>query len=226
VADLLYQWPPAARFGRRVPKERFYEHAGVNAALRNRFVNEAARLTWAYKLAQTTINLTDSDEVPEIQVFQIDAKGTDVSKPVLATIDKTIPTPIIFEVNRTTTIGREVRMVAAHKLLGAMAPRISQYFTTNWQPADAERQPLPTAITLSALYVGLLEPLTNVKVRVGEAMSEVADRLGTVGMLEREIKTLARKLNAEKQLNRKVELLRTLKIKQEQLADLTERRQR
>jgi hypothetical protein len=57
-------------------------------------------------------------------------------------------------------------------------------------------------------------------------MSEVADRLGTVGMLEREIKTLARKLNAEKQLNRKVELLRTLKIKQEQLADLTERRQR
>ncbi|MFT8636411.1 MAG: DUF4391 domain-containing protein [Pseudoclavibacter sp.] len=226
MADLLFQWPPAARFGRRVAKEKFYEHANVNATLRDRFINEVARVTWAYKLAETTINLTDSDQVPEIQVFQIDAKGTDVSKPVLATIDKTIPTPIIFEVNRSTTIGHEVRMIAAHKLLGARAPRISQYFTTDWQPADAERQPLPTAITLSALYVELLEPLTNVKVRAGEAMSEVADRLGTVGRLEREIRTLARKLNAEKQLNRRVELRRALKIKQEQLADLTERRQR
>lgn len=217
VTDLLYQWPSAARFGRRVPKEKFYEHASVNTALRERFISEVDRVFWAYDLSQATINLAGTDEVPDVAVFQIDAKDADVSGQVLSTIDKSIPRPIIFEVNRDAAGARETRMVAAHKQLGIGAPKISQYFSTAWQPADTERQPLPTAITLPALYAALLEPLTNVEVRPGEGMSEVADRLKAVGKLEREIKTLERKLRTEKQFNRKVELRRTLKTKQAQL---------
>lgn len=217
MTDLLYQWPSAARFGRRVPKEKFYEHASVNTALREKFITEVDRVIWTYDLAQVTINLAGTDEVPDIAIFQIDAKGSHVSEPVLSTIDKSIPRPIIFEVNRDASQGRETRMVAAHKKLGAGAPKISQYFTTGWQPAETERQPLPTAITLPALYTALLEPLANVEARPGEGMSEVADRLKTVSKLEREIKTLERKLRTEKQFNRKVELRRTLKTKQAQL---------
>lgn len=217
MTDLLYQWPSAARFGRRVPKEKFYEHASVNTALWDKFITEVDRVIWTYDLAQVTINLAGTDEVPDIAIFQIDAKGSHVSEPVQSTIDKSIPRPIIFEVNRDASQGRETRMVAAHKKLGAGAPKISQYFTTGWQPAETERQPLPTAITLPALYAALLEPLANVEARPGEGMSEVADRLKTVSKLEREIKTLERKLRTEKQFNRKVELRRTLKTKQAQL---------
>ncbi|WP_026077250.1 DUF4391 domain-containing protein [Brevibacterium senegalense] len=217
MTDLLYQWPSAAHFGRRVPKEKFYEHASVNTALREKFISEVDRVFWTYDLAQATINLAGTDEVPDIAIFQIDAKGSDVSEPVLSTIDKSIPRPIIFEVNRDVAGVCETRMVAAHKQLGAGTPKISQYFSTGWQPADTERQPLPTAITLPALYAALLEPLADVEVRPGEGMSEVADRLKTVGKLEREIKTLERKLRNEKQFNRKIELRRTLKTKQTQL---------
>ena len=217
MTDLLYQWPSAAHFGRRVPKEKFYEHASVNTALREKFISEVDRVLWTYDLAQATINLAGTDEVPDIAIFQIDAKGSEVSESVLSTIDKSIPRPIIFEVNRDVASTRETRMVAAHKQLGAGAPKISQYFSTGWQSADTERQPLPTAITLPALYAALLEPLANVEVRPGEGMSEVADRLKTVGKLEREIKSLERKLRTEKQFNRKVELRRTLKTKQAQL---------
>lgn len=217
VTDLLYQWPSAARFGRRVPKEKFYEHASVNTALREKFISEVDRVFWAYDLAQATINLAGTDEVPDIAVFQIDAKAADVSEQVLSAIDKSIPRPIIFEVNRDVAGARETRMVAAHKQLGSGAPKISQYFSTAWQAADTERRPLPTAITLPALYAALLEPLAEVEVRPGEGMSEVAERLKTVGKLEREIKTLERRLRTEKQFNRKVELRRTLKTKQAQL---------
>ena len=217
MTDLLYQWPSAAHFGRRVPKEKFYQHASVNTALREKFISEVDHVIWAYDLARASINLAGTDEVPDIAVFQIDAKGLDVSESVLSTIDKSIPRPIIFEVNRDVAGGRETRMVAAHKQLGAGAPKISQYFTTGWQPADTERQPLPTAITLPALYAALLEPLANVEARPGEGMSDVADRLKTVGKLEREIKALERKLRTEKQFNRKVALRRTLKTKQAQL---------
>lgn len=217
MTDLLYQWPSAASFGRRVPKEKFYEHASVNTALREKFITEVDRVLWAYDLAQATINLAGTNEVPDVAVFQIDAKNADVSEQVLGAIDKSIPRPIIFEVNRDVAGARETRMVAAHKQLGAGAPKISQYFSTGWQHADTERQPLPTAITLPALYAALLEPIANVDVRPGEGMSEVADRLKAVGKLEREIKTLERKLRTEKQFNRKVELRRTLKTKQAQL---------
>lgn len=223
MTDVLYQWPSAARFGRRVPKEKFYEHARVNTALREKFISEVDRVFWAYDLAQATINLAGTEAVPDIAVFQIDAKDADVSEQVLSAIDKPIPRPIIFEINRDVAGARETRMVAAHKQLGSGAPKISQYFSTGWQPDDAKRQPLPTAITLSALYAALLEPLTNVEVRPGEGMSEVAGRLKTVGKLEREIKNLERKLRTEKQFNRKVELRRTLKTKQAQLTALSER---
>lgn len=217
MTDLLYQWPSAAYFGRRVPKEKFYEQASVNTALREKFISEVDHVIWAYDLAQTTINLVGAEEVPDIAVFNVEVKGTDVSEQVLSAIDKSIPRPLIFEINRDVAGKRETRMVAAHKQIGAGAPKISQYFSTGWQSEDSERLPLPTAITLPALYSALLEPLIEIEVHPGEAMSDVADRLKAVGKLEREIKALERRLNNEKQFNRKIELRRTLRTKQTQL---------
>jgi hypothetical protein len=214
MTDLLYRWPVAAKFGSRVPKEKFYEHGIVTIAVREKFVTEVQRITWAYKLAEATVNLPGSPAVPEVQVFQIDAKMNDVSEPVLTAIDKAIPFPIVFEIARGDGANRSVRMVAAHKQLGVSAPKFGDYYSTGWQPANAERQPLPTAITLPTLYTALLGPLIPVTVRPGEEMSELAARLQTVRKLEREITALERKLRTEPQLNRKVELRRTLKTKQ------------
>jgi len=220
MGDLLYRWPAAAEFGARVPKEKFYERGAVPAAVREKFVAEVRRITWAYKLAETTVNLPGSDSVPEIQVFRIDAKGADVSEPVLTEIDKAIPFPIIFEISRVEGEAQLIRMVAAHKQAGSGATKLSIYYSTGWQPSGTERQPLPTAITLPALYTAILEPLMPVAVRPGEDMSEVAARLETVRTLERAIAALERKLRTEPQLNRKIELRRTLKTKQAELDSL------
>lgn len=217
MTDLLYRWPAAAHVGSRIPKEKFYEHGTVSAAVRERFVSEVQRITWAYKLAETTINLRGDDAVPEIQVLRIDCKGDEVSDAVLTAIDKAIPLPIIFEVTRTASSGAEVRMVAAHKLRGGGGPKLSAHYSTGWMPSDAERRSLPTVITLPALLASLLEPLTNLVARPGEQMSEVADRLKSVGRLGREIAALERKLRTEPQLNRKIELRRTLSSKKHEL---------
>ena len=217
MADLLYRWPEAAKFGRRVPKEKFYEHGNVNTAVREKFISDVQRITWSYKLAEATINLPGTAAVPEVQVFTIDAKASDVGEPILNAIDKAIPFPIIFEIARHRADQPEARMVAAHKQLGAGTPRLSPYYSTGWQPGDTRRQAIPTAITLPALYAALLQPLTPITARPGEEMSEVADRLATVRKLEREVASLERKLRTEPQLNRKVELRRTLKTKQHEL---------
>lgn len=215
--NLLYRWPTAAKFGSRVSKEKLYSHGTVSIAVREKFITEVRRITWAYKLAESTINLAGSTAVPEIQVFEIDAKDNDVSEPVLTAIDKAIAFPIIFEIGRGEGQERSIRMVAAHKQLSSGAPKLSAYYSTGWQPADAERKPLPTSITLSALYAALLDPLMPVTARPGEDMSEVAARLQTARKLEREVAALERKLRTEPQLNRKIELRRTLKTKQAEL---------
>lgn len=214
MTALLYRWPTAAKFGRAVPKTKFYEHGTVSTAVREKFIAEVQRVTWAYKLAESTINLPGNTEVPEIQVFQIDAKGDDVSDPVLAAIDKAVQTPMIFEV--ISADGR-IRMTATHKQLGSSAPKLGAYYTTGWQPEYAERQPLPAAITLPALYTTLLQPLSGASARPGEELSEVSARLEAARKLEREIASLERKLRTEPQLNRKVELRHTLKMKQAEL---------
>jgi len=221
VADLLYAWPPAATVRSRVPKEKLYEHGTVSTAVREQFVSEVQRITWAYKLAESSINLPGSSAVPEIQVFEIEAKHDDVPPAVLGVIDRAIPFPIIFEVVRAAGAGndggRRVRMAAAHKQIGPGVPTVSPYYSTGWQPTDALRRPLPTAITLPALYTGLLAPLMPIVTRPGEDVSAVAARLHEVRMLEREITALERKLRIELQLNRKIELRRTLMTKQAQL---------
>src|SRR4051794_9967060 len=100
MTTLLYKWPKAAAFGRVVPKNKFYDHTSLGSAVKDRFVSDIRRITWAYKLAEFTINLPGSAEVPEIQIFEIEAKGEDVGEVVLAAIDKAVRTPIIFEISQ------------------------------------------------------------------------------------------------------------------------------
>jgi hypothetical protein len=217
MVDLLYKWPVAAKFGRRVPKEKFYEYGNVSTAVREKFVSEVQRITWAYKLAESTINLPGSATVPEIQVFQIDSKTGDVADQVLSAIDKAIQSPLIFEITRAASGGPQVRMAAAPKQLGSGHLKLGSYYSTGWLPADAQRQSLPTAISLPTLYAAIFEMLTPVVVRHGEDMSEIVDRLTVVRRLEREISALERKIRTEPQLNRKIELRRTLKTRQQEL---------
>lgn len=220
MTSTLYRWPASAAFGRTVPKTKFYEQGGVRTALREKFVDDIQRVTWAYKLADSTIQLRGTTAVPEIQVFTVETKTEDVSDDVLTAIDKSVHFPILFEVVRS--IGGHVRLVAAHKTLGGRVPKLGPYFSTEWRSADSPRAPLPVALDLPNLYEALLASLLPVATRPGESVSHVTDRMEQARKLEREIAALERKLRTEPQLNRKVELRRQLKERNAAHAELTD----
>ena len=216
--SVLFRWPPAAKFGRAVPKTKFYEHGNVRIALRERFVHDIQRITWAYKLAYDTVHLRGTTAVPEIQVFTVEAKGADVPNDVLTAIDKTVHFPIIFEI----ASGDRVRTAAAQKTLHGKTLTIGAYFSTHWQPADKPRQPLPTAVDLPSLYEAILRLLLPVDTRAGETVSEATRRLDCTRKLQREISALEKKLRTEPQLNRKIELRRQIKERTAVLSQLTD----
>lgn len=221
TVDVLYQWPSTAAIGKALTKTKLYERATVATAVRERFVAEVKSITWAYKLADLTLHLRGTPNVPEIQVFVVTAKEEDVSAEVLTAIDKAVRFPIVFEVVRGEGATATTRMVASAKQLRSGEPRLRPYLSTNWQPIDRPRQPLPTALDLPSLYVELLRPLLPLDVRPGEDAVEATSRLTQVRKLEREVVALERRMRNEPQLNRKIELRRQLRDRTTALEALT-----
>lgn len=217
----LFRWPEAAALGRVIPKERLYAEAGVTMAVRRRFIEEIQRVRWAYKLGEESIHLRARDDVAEVQVFEIELKGMEVSESVLTSIDKSVPSPIIFELHRNPGTKGEVQLAAARKEPGARGPKLSGYFKSEWVPSDSERSALPPALDLARLHAQLLTKLMPVPIRPGEELSGAIERMTRVRKLQGEISALDRRMRLEPQFNRKVELRRELRARQAAVGKLT-----
>lgn len=216
----LVQWPEAARVDRLIPKERLYAEASAGAALRQRFVDEVQRVRWAYKLGEESLRLAPGETVTEIQVFVIELKGSDLDNSVLVSVDRSIPSQIMFELRRETGRGAEQAMTAAYKRSGGTT-RTADYFRTAWIGADHPRVLLPAALDMDGLYSQLLGMVLPHPMRPSEELSEAIERMGRIRSLGREVSALEHRVRTEPQFNRKVGLRNQLRTKQAELDDLT-----
>ncbi|SDU81142.1 protein of unknown function [Microlunatus sagamiharensis] len=221
VGTNLIQWPEAAKVDRVIPKERLYTEASAGTALRQRFVDEVQRVRWAYKLGEESLRLAPSETVTEIQVFVLDLKGSSLDNSVLASIDKAIPSQIIFELRREDGLWMEQVMAAAYKRADGKA-KGTDYFRTGWIDSDQSRDPLPAALNMDGLYSQLLGRLLPHPIRPAEELSDALDRMGRARKLIREVAALEKKLRAEPQLNRKIEIRRQIKERAAVLTELTD----
>ena len=220
MTDLI-QWPETAKVDRVIPKERLYAEASAGAALKQRFVDEVQRVRWAYKLGEESLRLAPGESVTEIQVFVVDLKGSSLDNSVLAAIDKTIPSQIVFELRREDGLWAEQAMIAAYKRAGGKT-KGTEYFRTGWIGSDQPRIPLPAALDMDGLYSQLLGRLLPHPIRPVEDLSDALDRMGRIRGLTREISALEKKLSTEPQLNRKVDIRRQIKERTAVLAELTD----
>jgi hypothetical protein len=216
----LIQWPETAKVDRVIPKERLYAEASADAPLKHRFVDEVQRVRWAYKLGEESLRLAPGETVTEIQVFVVDLKGSSLGNSVLTSIDKAIPSPIIFELRRDDGLWTEQAMAAAYKRAGGKT-KGTEYFRTGWISSDQPRIPLPAALDMDGLYSQLLGRLLPHPIRSAEELSDALDRMGRIRGLRREISTLERHMRTEVQFNRKVDLRNDLRAKRADLHGLT-----
>lgn len=236
----LYDWPRAAAYGRVIPKNKIYAHAGANTALKDLFVREVDQIVWSHKLAPETVNLATTKQVAEIQVFRITARTATLDRDVLRAIDKAIPFPLIFEVIH----GSRVRLAAAYKRPSeADSARwvVGDYFQGDWVPEDAARAPLPVALNMGALYERLLEPLVAGQTAklvsgMGEAPQtpfapaeaerpmSLEERIAQAEAIKAQTRTVERikaRLGREKQFNKRVAIHAELRAATRQLERMT-----
>lgn len=221
----LVAYPEQAAFGRVLPKNKIYEHSGANTRLQRLFVDQVEQIVWQYKLAPETINLPASPGVPEIQVFSIQLKSSELHEDVLRCIDGAVQFPILFELNQGKSDDAKTRVIAAYKRPNeADASRwvLSSYFSTDWMPATTERTLMPLALDMGHLYAALLQSLVPMPIRPQESVADWVDRIERAAAKRREVEKTAAKLAKEKQFNRKIVINANLRELKNQLQELTQ----
>jgi len=220
----FFNYPKSAAFGRVLHKNKIYEHAGANTALKDLFVRDVDQIVWRSKLAPETINLSATKFVAEIQVFDISLKTGKLDEAVLRAIDKAIPFPLIFELSH----GGKRKAMAAYKRPSESDSAkwvISEYFSTDWVADAAARSPLPVALNLGALYDALLSALMPQQVQPnlrqdGEDIQARVDRMEAIRAKTRDVERIKAQLAREKQFNRRVAINAELRAAKQGLDQL------
>lgn len=207
----LFAYPKNAAFGRVLPKNKVYQHSGLSRKMQAAFVDQIDQINWAFKLAPETTNLPATTQVSEIQLFRVRLRTREISEGTLSAIDKAVAFPIIFELMH----GDHVRVMAAHKRPSDADSAkwvISPYLAGEWVAADSERQALPVALNMGALYEGLLAPMMPAAVKEALAadakpdLRQQMERVEALKSKEAQIAKMEARLAREKQFNRKVEI--------------------
>lgn len=216
----FFDYPKSAAFGRIVPKTKIYEHAGANSALRDLFVRQVDQIVWRFKLAPETTNLSATKSVAEVQVFSLSLKSGKLDEAVLRAIDKAIQFPLIFEL---TWRGKR-KVIAAFKRpsdVDAGKWVISEYFATDWAREDAPREPLPVALDLGSLYDRMLSAIVPAPVQTDEDIQTRVGRMEAISAKSREVERIKRRLNRERQFNKRVAINAELRAARRELERLT-----
>jgi len=205
----LYEFPKASIFGRVLAKSKIYEHAKPSQKIKNLFIREIEKIIWQYKLSPTTINVPATKAVKEIQVITLLLKTDEISKGILQTIDKAIPSPLLFELQ----CNDKIKYAAAYKRPNATDKTkwvISEHFASDWIKQDNPKLPLPVVFNMEALYTVFLTELIPLQLKPNENLEGLTSRFSLLQSKTRELASLTKRMYQENQFNRQIALNRQL----------------
>ncbi len=191
--------PPQAHVNKFVPKSKFYERAHLSSGLQKEFTDKIKRITWKYKLAEETIGISKTENVTEIQIFELELKVQDIPVKALKIIDKTIPYQILYKFTYENSTAWGITLKDGNKA--------ERYYFSEWdEPISFDF----TSIDLEKVYQKLVKAFIGDHAKNRGSFSEVIAVDAKIMLLEKDIAGLEKKISKEKQFNRKVDLHRVL----------------
>jgi len=222
VMAVMLGLPATTEFGRRIPKQKFYENLTVSPALKRVFIGQIKVIYWRNKLAPTTLNIGAGEQVTEFEVFEIQLKEPSLDEAVLRQIDREIPYHILF----VLTCGGKAQAWIGYKQAaasGANAFKVDTYYHTDWMPEDELSLRLD-GLTMDTVYESFVRQIAGDKLGEAGAAEDLhssVERSKEREDLEKRIAALQNKIRKEKQLNRQVEMNAELKRLKRELEELT-----
>ena len=212
--------PKTTEFNKHIPKQKFYENINVTPALRRIFVEQIKVVYWRNKIAPSTINLEDGNDVTEIEVFEVKLNCIPLDASVLRQIDKEIPYHIIFLLEYE---GKYQAWTAYKEKAGSgsNAFKVDIYYHTDWRLEDELGLKLD-GLNMDAVYENYVRQIAGDVLHTGvaESLKESVERSKQIQLLQKQIVTLQKKIRKEKQLNRQIELNAELKCLRKEISEL------
>lgn len=205
----MLTFPKGTEFGRRLPKQKFYEHLDVSPEVKRLFVEQVRLITWANKLSPQTMNLAAGQQVTEIEVFRLALTGQELDPRVPELMDKQIPYHILFLLERPDG---QMQLTIAFKettQTGDNAFRLRQRYATGWL-APEELSLEWAALDMDGLYESIVRQIAGDAIAApqAESLKEAVEQTQEREKLEKQIAALNARMKKEKRLNKQMELRR------------------
>lgn len=200
----MIQFPQSTLVNKSVPKTAFYRHLEINARLKACFVEYIDRIVWLAKLAPSTLNVEDGKAVHEITVFQVTLKVRDVPDDVFVTIDRQMPRHVLFVLQ----YGENYCLLLNYKewidpSKGTF--RIIKSFRSEWTDGRSLRLVLDGS-DMDRLYESFAGQVSGFGTDNAKDTRRIIDLQQQLLQKQRAIEVLQKKVRAEKQFNRQMQL--------------------
>lgn len=216
--DNLLHYPQSTIVGRVVPKTMFYRFMEVNPRMKTRFVNDVVSITWLYKLAPDTLNVTDTEDMKEVEVFVASLKQPDCPPDLFTFIDANMPHHIVFvllhDTNAMLLVNYKEWADKTHTKF-----RITQAFTSPWVNVSElslkiEGQSLPR------IYDNFVAQVSGIGEHKAGALSEIVQLKKDIAKAEAELQALQKKMRREPQLDRQMLMNKEVKTKRAEVEEM------
>ena len=210
--------PASTEFNKRIPKQKFYDHADLSSTLKRCFVEQIKSIYWVNKIAPSVVNLEKGKYVTEIEVIEIHLYSPELNEGVLKLINKTIPYHILFllEYDQKYQVWIEFKPSSAADKGSAKDAR---YYHTEWQPE--ENLPIHLdGLNMDEAWENMLLAVSGIKLEHGRSLEEQIAIEDKRVKLEDQITRLEKKVWGERQPKRKFELNQELKSLKKELEEL------
>ena len=209
----MIQFPASTLVGKNVPKTAFYKHLEVGTKLKTRFVEDIERIEWWAKLAPSTLNVEDGKVVHEITVFLVSLKSDDVPDDMFTAIDRQMPRHVLFVLRH----GVRYCLLLNYKewidpVKGTF--RIIRSFRTEWTDGGVLRLTIDGS-TMDKMYESFAGQVSGFGTSNAADTKRVIDLQQRLERKQQAVEALQKKVRAEKQFNRQMQLnaeARTLKL--------------
>ena len=213
--DNLLHYPDSTIVNRVVPKTMFYKFMEVNSRMKVRFVNDVANITWLYKLSASTLNVTDSEEMREIEVFVATLKQEDCPTDLFTFIDTNMPHHIVF----VLLYGDYAMLHLNYKKWTDDSHtqfHVTQSFTSLWKPLS-ELSLAVQGQSLPVIYDNFVAQVSGIGDHKAGTMDKIVVLYQQIGNAEKEMQRLQRSMNQELQLDRKLQINKLVKVKRREI---------
>ena len=219
--DNLLHYPQSTIVNRVVPKTMFYKFMEVNPRMKSRFVNDVVNITWLYKLSAGTLNVTNTEEMKEIEVFVVNLKQPDCPTDLFTFIDTNMPHHIVFVLvhddNAMLLINYKDWTDDTHTKF-----RIRQAFASPWMPM-ADLELTVQGQSLPRIYDNFVAQVSGIGEHKAGSLEDIVALRKLIAIIEAELKTLEKRMRKEPQLDRQLAMNKQVRQKRKQLAEIKQK---